>query len=413
VLAGSPSLAAVPEGVVSSWVQLDSRGAEVRAITSTDRCPDLQVDDKTLPMVLRAASDAQFPVNVCEARLPPGAGRAAVGGVALPLPKTEPRSILIFGDTGCRLKGSLVQDCNDPRAWPFAEVARLAAAHRPDLVIHVGDYYYRESPCPAGRAGCAGSPYGDNWASWRTEFFAPAAPLFAASPWVMARGNHESCNRGGAGWFRLLDAASPAQTCPSSSAPMKIELGRLDLFVLDSADTEDRDAPPQKVADFSAQLDALKDDLSKGTGWLVTHRPIWGLAPVAKLGPVGPVEVALNKTEQEAARGHDLSGVQMIVSGHVHHFASFSFGAARPAQLIAGTGGDIGDEGDSPAMRSHQVEIDGQSAQSLSFERFGYLLMERSGDDWTGSFRDLDDKVIAQCRLHGRSLDCTRTGKTH
>ena len=77
------------------------------------------------------------------------------------------KRIVVIGDTGCRLKGTFVQDCNDPVKWPFATVARLAAARHPDLVIHVGDYHYRETPCPADRAGCAGSPYGDNWAVWQ------------------------------------------------------------------------------------------------------------------------------------------------------------------------------------------------------------------------------------------------------
>ena len=143
----------------------------------------------------------------------------------------------------------------------------------------------------------------------------------------------------------------------------------------------------------------------------MTHRPIWGLAPVARLGPIGPIEVSLNQTEEAAVRGHDLDGVQMIVSGHVHHFASFDFGPSRPAQLIAGTGGDIGDEGDSPALRSHAVSIDGEQAQSLSFERYGYLLLERQGDDWSGAFRDLNDHLVATCRLHARALTCSRALK--
>ena len=44
--------------------------------------------------------------------------------------------------------------------WPFPKIAATAAAARPDLVIHVGDYHYREAPCPAERAGCANSPSG-------------------------------------------------------------------------------------------------------------------------------------------------------------------------------------------------------------------------------------------------------------
>src|SRR5438309_1335623 len=82
-----------------------------------------------------------------------------------------------------RRKGTSVQDCNDPMSWPFATIARLAAAKHPDLVIHVGDYHYRESPCPADRLGCAGSPHGDNWAVWQKDLFDPAAPLLAAAPW--------------------------------------------------------------------------------------------------------------------------------------------------------------------------------------------------------------------------------------
>ena len=400
--------AAQPPTAPVAWVQLTGDGAEIRAIVARAPCPDAAIDGQSVPMQLRAASDTRFPVTVCALKLPAGAAKASVGGVALPLPARAPRRILIFGDTGCRLKGDAVQDCNDPRAWPFAEVARLAARRKPDLVIHVGDYYYRETPCPAGHAGCAGSPFGDNWASWQAEFFGPAAPLLASSPWVLARGNHESCSRGGAGWFRLLDAASPAAACPAQSAPLEIDLGGLNLYVLDSADTDDRAAPADKVAAFSAQLDALKADLAQGKGWIVTHRPIWGLAPVARVGPIGPIEVSLNQTEQAAVRGHDLGGVQMIVSGHVHHFASFSFGPARPAQLIAGTGGDIGDEGDTAVLRSHAVSLDGETAQSLSFERYGYLILERQGADWSGAFRDLDDRVVATCRLRARALACVR-----
>ena len=60
-------------------------------------------------------------------------------------------------------------------------------------------------PVPSDQPGCAGSPYGDNWAVWQKDFFNPAAPLLAAAPWVLVRGNHELCDRGGHGWFRLLD----------------------------------------------------------------------------------------------------------------------------------------------------------------------------------------------------------------
>jgi hypothetical protein len=312
----------------------------------------------------------------------------------------------VFGDTGCRIKADHIQDCNNPRRWPFAEVARRAAAHHPDLVIHVGDYYYRETPCPAGDKQCAGSPSGDHWTTWRAEFFAPAQPLLAEAPWVFARGNHEACGRGARGWFRMLDAGPAPLACPAISASFKVDLGDLNLYLIDSANTFDNDAQAPMVARFSAQLDALGADMSHGRGWIVTHRPIWGLTPVARLGPVGPFDVPINKTEQAAVVGHDLGGVQMIVSGHIHHFASFDFGPTRAAQLVVGTGGDIGEDADIARIRSDQVSIDGMEADRTTFSRFGYFLLDRAGADWTGTFRDMDDHVVATCKLHERRLRC-------
>ena len=161
----------------------------------------------TRPMQVRAGADGgSFPVTVCEAPLPAGARSAAVAGQALSPPVPSPRRILVIGDTGCRMEAPTdFQACNDPTAWPFAKVAARAAAWRPDLVIHVGDYHYRESACPEGNAGCAGNPVGNTWASWRADFFAPAAPLLRAAPWILIRGNHEVCSRAGEGWFTVHD----------------------------------------------------------------------------------------------------------------------------------------------------------------------------------------------------------------
>ncbi len=124
------------------------------------------------------------------------------------MPVLHPQRILVLGDTGCRIKGASLQACNDPAQWPFPQLAAAAASLKPDLVIHVGDYLYRESACPAGNQGCAGSPWGDNWTTWQADFFTPAAPLLAAAPIVLARGNHEDCKRAGPGWTRLQGPAA-------------------------------------------------------------------------------------------------------------------------------------------------------------------------------------------------------------
>ncbi|MGH6957803.1 MAG: metallophosphoesterase family protein, partial [Caulobacteraceae bacterium] len=413
-LAGKEQSTAAAQVIADDGVRLPAekvdgragQGAEARLVTAADACPDVLVDGRRLPMQARAKPDADFPVTVCQALLPKEARRASLDGIALPLPPRAPKRIVIFGDTGCRLKGWDIQNCDNPADWPFARVAALAAAHHPDLVIHVGDYYYRESPCPAGRAGCSGSPWGDNWTTWDADFFRPARPLLRAAPWVMVRGNHEDCERGGPGWFHLLDGAWSAPACPATSAPMAIDLGGLDLYVLDSSGTSDGRAPPAKVAAFAAQLDLLRRDPPKAPVWILTHRPIWGLAPVAKLGPLGPLEVPINATEQAAARGRPLTGVQMVVSGHIHHFASFSFLGNRPAQLIVGTGGDVGSPADSPRYLSNVVTLDGMKARRFGFDRYGFLVLDRTATGWAGRFYDTAGRPVAACALAGQALAC-------
>jgi hypothetical protein len=407
--------AAQAEGTPAiAWIQMIQGGAQVRAVIQGLRCPTARIDGVAKPLKLRAVFDAAFP-SVCQATLPKGARRVELGGLVLSAPVPAPHRIVIFGDSGCRLQGSNIQACGDPHAWPFATVARRAAARKPDLVIHVGDYYYRETPCPAGERGCAGSPHGDTWDAWQADFFTPAAPLLRAAPWLFVRGNHELCGRGGPGWFRLLDAAEQAKSCPgAASDPMTIPLGGLNLYVLDSADTEDRATPPAAVAEFRAQLDRLAPQLAQSPGWIVTHRPVWGLAPLVRLGPIGPFDLAINLTEQAAVRGRDLGAVQMIVSGHIHDFASFDFGPGHPAQLIVGTGGDLGELADTPRIQAHQVRIDAAAADWLSFDRFGYLVLDRHDNadpgappDWTGTFYDANDRPVVDCRLHVRALRCT------
>jgi hypothetical protein len=400
---------AAAEPVPYAWVQMVQGGAEVRAVTPDGHCPSLSFDGKPAPMTLRASADDAFP-GVCQAAVPEAAREAMIDGAALPLPvKREVRRIVLFGDTGCRIKGPVVQACNDPKAWPLAEVARRAAERHPDLIIHVGDYYYRESPCPVGDVRCEGSPSGDRWDAWRADFFAPSEPLLRAAPWVFARGNHESCKRGGKGWFRLLDAAPEAKPCPAVAEPFAVPIGGLNLYVLDSADTQDRDAPPERVAAFSHQLDQLKGELAKSPGWIVTHRPVWALTPVVRVGPIGPLNLPLNVTEQAAVKGHDLDAVRMVVSGHVHDFSSLDFGPTRPPQLVVGTGGDIGEPADSPRITRDEISIDGMVARRVEFDRFGYLVLDRLGegaDDWAGVFYDAQDRPVVRCRLYQRNLAC-------
>ncbi|MGZ3241616.1 MAG: metallophosphoesterase, partial [Burkholderiaceae bacterium] len=207
-----------------AYVVLGENGAPMaRFVTTEALCPLIRFDQYDVRMDVRAApqslplrptrsapTDSKpsvFPVLTCEKKIPPNTRSAMIGTLSLPLPAADIKRIVIIGDTGCRLKKSdaAYQACNDGNLYPFAKVATAAAHWKPDLVVHVGDFHYRENACAIGNAGCAGSPWGYGWDAWQADFFKPAAALLKAAPWVMVRGNHESCARAGQGWWRLLD----------------------------------------------------------------------------------------------------------------------------------------------------------------------------------------------------------------
>jgi hypothetical protein len=389
-----------------AWVQMTETGAEARLVTDAPACPSIRVDGVSRPTRERAGPSEAFANRTCAVALRPADRRVDVGGLVLRAPRSRVQRIVILGDSGCRLKGVAFQTCNDPKGWPFARVAVLAAATHPDLVVHVGDYYYREKACPEGNAGCAGSPFGDRWATWKAEVFDPAAPLLAAAPWVFARGNHEDCKRGGAGWFRLLDAAASVRTCPADSATFRVDLGGIGLFVVDSNDTEDLTAPADKVAAFVQRLEPVRPGPAGEPAWIVTHRPVWDSSRLGDLVGDGLV----NATERAAVKGRDLGGLQLILAGHVHNFTAVSFGVARPAQLVVGTGGDTLDMGDTPPPAAGGAKVDGVAADIFTMGRWGFFVFDRRGQDWDGRFIDTMNRVAAICRLHARSLSCHAPG---
>lgn len=388
-----------------AWVELTGAGPELRVTSSNGRCPDAEIDGQPRSTTLRSPTTADFPA-VCTLAVPADTKRLSLGGKLLPLLHGTPQRIVIIGDTGCRIQGLAAQACNDPAAWPFPAVAARAAAEKPDLVIHVGDYYYREDPCPLGKAVCAGSPHGDHWPTWRAEFFDPAAPLLAQAPVILVRGNHEECRRGGEGWFRLLDASPWRGGCDDLSNAFAAKAGDLTFGVLDSSAAEDRSAPEGAVADMARQFATLQPELAKGESFILTHRPIWAMVPAARLGPLGTLSIAINRTEQAAARDAIPDTTRMVIAGHIHHFAAYSFGAARPAQLVAGEGGDEPLPADRPRFDRTPATIDGLPASRLSFARYGYVVMERDGDAWKIVAHEVDGRIAANCRLTGRTLTC-------
>lgn len=407
----------------AAWTQYGPSGVlEARAVVDGDVCPALVVDLRRIDMKPRAAKDSAF-ATVCAAFLPSHAKQAALafpdyrGGlpkpgddiktdlVPLPIPVADPQRIVVLGDTGCRIKGKALQDCSKEEEWPFARIAAEAAKLKPDLVIHVGDYLYRENACPADFPGCQGTPFGDNWPTWDADFFAPAKPLLAVAPWVIVRGNHEDCNRAGPGFLRLLgpSAFDPAAACSDHLAPYAIPFAALNLVVGDNVDAPEKSVVEKSVPIYRAEIASLANE--KAPTWWLTHRPIWGLIS----GPLN-LPIGGNKTLIAAAGTDGIPApVELMLSGHIHTFEAINYAPENhvPPQLIAGFGGDRLD----PTPQDLRGAIfQGSSGVSVrdgvSIGGFGFVLMTKVEPGWRIDVYDWRGRIGQVCWFQDKRLNC-------
>jgi hypothetical protein len=405
---GPPAVAACGGGSSHpdyAWVQLGPEGeATVRVITSALACPPVRIDDADVPMSVRAEAAAPlFQVLTCEATLPPGAVSVSVGRTELRVPDPEPETIAVIGDTGCRLSSTQIQACDDPVAWPFAQVAASVAAFAPDLVVHVGDYLYREAPCPDGDAGCAGSPWGYNWPTIEADFFAPARPLLPAAPLVLVRGNHESCSRAGPVWFRFLDPRPFPDECSDYTDPYAIEGAGPQFLMLDSSNANDDTIDPSQLAVYQTQFAEIAA-LAREDAFFLTHRPIWGFGHD---GVQNGMEVLFedNVTLQAASDSVLPPGVRAVLSGHIHLLELLSFDGPRPPQLIIGNSGVEMDDPITTPLAG--LEIAGATVRDgLTYVRFGFTTLERDAGGWRVVTRDETGAPLSECFLSGDGLAC-------
>lgn len=366
-----------PSQPESAWTELGAGGTTIVRAVTNGACPILDADGRAVPLHPRQNTSEDFPLLVCEVEAPAGARALHVGGMAVPSGSPEARRILFLGDTGCRIKKGkngkvFFQKCNDPSEWPFARLAAAAAAWKPDLVIHVGDYHYREADCPAGEPACAGSETGDRWASWRQDFFSPAAPLLAAAPWIFVRGNHENCDRAGRGWFRLLDAGPAREKCTDSVAPFEVPVPGHRLYVLDSG--EEKNIAPSFAA--------VSPSSDQRFTWLLLHRPILttGADDFARMQARFPPRLAVP------------GAISAVFSGHRHILSLSQFTDSRPPEIITGNGGDSLDVLDAKK---------GEKPANFNFHDFGFLTFERdvNGGPWLVEEHDRAGAVIGTCSL--------------
>jgi len=396
-------------------------------------------------------------LRACQANLPSGLKSASVGAIYVPadLPKYTSK-IAAFGDVGCRVTTSLIQNCASPDDWPLAKIAQRIAAEKPNVIFFTGDFLYREADCPAAElAKCGGSPgpafapeagkfppFSDTDYSWMADALIPMAPAFAAAPILATRGNHESCFRGGNGWMLFFevqlraDACAPDVAGPDGKTPKNMAASyavdfpitskrKLRVVMVDSNEGSNTKVnswtPTQRMGYEDASK--LATPKSGRESWLMTHRPMFGVDATPSFDPG---ELNWTSITQTAAGQGLIGNYNLMLASHVH-VAQVVKIPGQPSQLVLGNGGSVPDsfnpaEYPKPAygpMNDDQgqplKDSNGQPVTPYpnldylkTWIKYGYWVMtpkDKAGQ-WAISQRDVNGKQFAKCGAAGQVVAC-------
>jgi len=377
-------------------------------------CPPITAGSLTLQARQRFAGSDRFPIQICEADLPTDFAGGQFGSAPLPSLATDFSHTLVLGDTGvdrgphcqCVYDGDLygVPPCQQNEthtcgehgfsSWAsdagtythFASLAAVAAANKPELVVHTGGYVHRHTPCASKMPGCPSAlgafaaSWGDSWLTWQEDFFTPAKPLLEAAPWITVRGDQEGCVAHWRGWTLFLDPR-PLQledgklVCPKPAAAYDIGVGRDQYIIMDDSQVPVEDASfapgvggncsasdprgieallmdrridsEQPQTEIDTQVERIAAQLKRvGTlaanstdrpSILLTHRPIF--AVTCRNGNLVQMDWTMQKAFKKARTS--LVDVMLVISGHLRFFEVLDFGKAShpealPAQAVVG-----------------------------------------------------------------------------
>ena len=311
--------------------------------------------------------------------------------------------IAVVGDSGCRLKegpsGSEYQSCQDPKAWPFAEIIQQIIKEKPDLILHLGDYHYREQCSKNKDCKKISSSVGYSWLPWAEDFFKPARPSFKLAPWILVRGNHEDCHRAFLGYSNFLASQDPKnQTCVDYEPADFIELKDLLIVNLDSSSISENLETDSSIADvWTQRFKQVAEQVSKNkikTVWLITHKPIYGL--VKKNSKLVPANVNLQKYLEASPLKNQ---VKIIFSGHIH-LSEILKPVDGPLQVILGNGGTQLDHFQDLMNKTDPKALGFQSLH-VGSAGFGYAILTRAKNKkpWNLNFKNQSGETTYQCDL--------------
>lgn len=336
----------------------------------------------------------------------------------------EIKKIVLIGDTGCRLKeskyGDSYQNCKDSKEWSYAANMEKIAAEKPDLIIHVGDYHYREQ-CSEGKV-CRNytDTIGYGWRAWEADFFQPSEKGFATAPWVFVRGNHEDCKRAWEG-YKLLSEQTWKENCVATEKTEYIQIGNLLLVNLDTASISDREETPENAAFWEQQFKDIEKTIASTNAkqvWLITHKPITGLVEDGK----GGLDTTNNNLQKAFAKSGLKNKIEFMIAGHIHNTQLLQ-AENFPKQIVVGNSGTSLDDNKELMNRDKIMKNKIGGLNILDFfsdtktgHSFGYATMTKSVDgiNWELQFKDLEGKTTftsLKTALPGLTLEKKKSKK--
>ena len=400
-----------------AWTQYgDAGNLSARAILPTSTaaaCPSITIDGITSGMSKRAdgSGDTSVPRNfssiiMCQYDVPMTAKTITIGPMTLAGHVSDPQKIAVIGDTGCRVKGGTPQNCNGKgpaTPWNYAGIASAVSGENPDMILHVGDYHYRErceSTSSCKNAGVDPATVGLKWESWEADFFKPSGKMLSAAPLILTRGNHEDCSRAGTGWFYLLDPSNTYKQCETMSPSYKVTFDHFQVAVIDTSNSNKlKWSIPQLTSAYKTVFGWAKAAPSKPT-WITTHVPT--MAATA----YGLSDKSLISASTKAA-GFPAE-VAMNLAGHVHLFEKLEFTDGNPPQMVFGASGTrlehhrlVPRSADcSHWWRNKKKEVSCQlkklnadSTKFLSSLSFDYGIFTSNGIDWNVDVKTIDGQA--------------------
>lgn len=357
--------------VIYSWSQvISSNMISVRAIVDDIDCPIACIDGAEIPMNERALPvEKKFTEKVCELPLSKSVKEIIVDGNQIPVLPAQIKRVAFIGDTGCRVTNLAEQACNSKKEWPLTLILNSISAHKPDLIVHVGDYHYREKTCKSGQKCNQAYRYGSN--AWYSDWFDPAKDISALSPFLFVRGNHEGCSRAYEGWFRYLDPNDFLSTkCPDYIPSWIFDAGPIQFDVFDSSYGKDSDYTEEQIKTLSKQFDFLLQNNNSKPVWFLTHRPLWSYAKKSMIfyhdGNIAQIKAFGNKFP---------TNISAIISGHVH-IAQIILMEEKPTQIMVGNGGSLLYSQDQKPILCG-VDLDGAKAQEIrTLHGFGFAILD-------------------------------------